>query len=79
MNFHRIKSLIMDMISTLKLDLSGLTILTEAATGYYALTPIIAAMAGADSVYAMTRNSRFGTVADVVDLNNKLSRQFQGR
>ena len=36
-------------------------ILTEAATGNYALTPVIAAMAGADRVYTLTRDSRFGS------------------
>ena len=64
------------MIDKLNLDLSRLTVLTEAATGYYALTSLIAAMAGAEAVYSLTRNSRFGTVADVIDLNAALVRQL---
>ena len=77
MNHYRIKFLVKEIISSLKLDLSGLTVLTEAATGYYALTPIIAALAGADTVYCIARNSRFGTVQDVIDLNTVLRRDLR--
>ncbi len=48
-----------------ELDLSGLTILTEAATGAYCVTPVIAALANADRVYALTRPSRYGSIAEV--------------
>lgn len=47
------------------LDLSGLTVLTEAATGAYATTAVIAAMAGAKHVYAFTKPTRHGTPAEV--------------
>ncbi|MBR0714909.1 hypothetical protein [Bradyrhizobium liaoningense] len=46
------------------LDLSELTVLTEAATGAYAVTAVLAAMAGARRVYAFTRPTRHGTSAD---------------
>lgn len=46
------------------LDMSGMTVLTEAATGAYAVTPVIAAMAGAKHVYAFTKSGRHGTVSD---------------
>ncbi|MHC4053453.1 hypothetical protein [Bradyrhizobium sp. 25ACV] len=46
------------------LDMSGMTVLTEAATGAYAVTPVLAAMAGAKHVYAFARSSRHGTVSD---------------
>ncbi len=36
------------------LDLKGLTVLTEAATGPYAVTPTIAVLAGAEKVFAIT-------------------------
>lgn len=52
-------------ISATELDLSGLTVLTEAATGAYATTAVMAAMAGADRVYALAKSSRHGTGADV--------------
>lgn len=52
-------------IEALKLDLAGLTVVTEAATGAYACTPVIAAMAGAERVHAIGRASaRYGSVAD---------------
>lgn len=46
------------------LDLSELTVLTEAATGAYAVTAVLAAMAGARHVYAFTRPTRHGTPGD---------------
>ena len=42
-----IKNKILNIIRELDLDLNGKTILTEAATGAYVVTPIIAAAAGA--------------------------------
>ncbi len=65
-NPRRAVSLIRDTIAALELDLSGLTVLTEAASGAYVVTPIIAAMAGAARVIAITRDSRFATAAEVV-------------
>lgn len=60
-NEARCLRLIRNAITTFALDLSGLVVLTEAATGYYILTPMIAALAGANHVYALTRDSRYGT------------------
>lgn len=53
------------LISHFGVDLSGLTVYTEAASGAYLLTPIIAALAGAKKVFAQTRDSRFAN-AEVV-------------
>ncbi len=53
------------LISHFGVDLSGLTVYTEAASGAYLLTPIIAALSGAKKVFAQTRDSRFAT-AEVV-------------
>lgn len=61
----RLRTLMQRSIAATELDLRGLTILTEAATGAYATTAIIAAMAGAGRVYAFTRPSRFGSVPQV--------------
>ncbi|MCI0599279.1 MAG: hypothetical protein L0Y50_00415 [Beijerinckiaceae bacterium] len=55
------------------LDLSGLTVLTEAATGAYCVTPVIAALANADQVYALTRPSGYGSVAEVERCTNELT------
>ena len=48
-----------------QLDLSGLCVLTEAATGSYAVTASLAAIAGAN-VYAFARDCRFGTREEAV-------------
>lgn len=52
-------------IAALELDLSGMTVITEAATGYYASTAVIAAMAGAAHVHAVGRDTRrYGSFED---------------
>ncbi len=52
-------------IERLGLDLSELTVVTEAATGVYAVTAVIAAMANARKVYAVARGSaRHGSFED---------------
>jgi hypothetical protein len=52
-------------IGAFDLSLSGLRILTEAATGYYKLTPLIAALAGAEHVYALAADSRYGRACEI--------------
>ncbi len=47
------------------LDLTDRTVLTEAASGAYVVTPLLAALAGARRVYAVTRDSRWGTAEAV--------------
>jgi hypothetical protein len=47
------------------LDLSGYAVLTEAASGAYVVTPVLAAMAGARKVTALTRSTRYGTAAEI--------------
>jgi hypothetical protein len=64
-NPPRLPGLIRRTIAFLELDLSGLTVLTEAASGPYVVTPIIAALAGAARVFAVTRAARYGTVEAV--------------
>jgi hypothetical protein len=58
----RLVALMQQSIAATGLDLTGLAVLTEAATGAYAVTPVIAAMAGAREVYAVARPSRHGPV-----------------
>ena len=76
MNFLRIEKIINRTISIFNLDLSGFTILTEAATGYYVLTPIIAALAQADNVLALTRDSKYGKANDVCKETMKVAGIF---
>lgn len=64
-NLSRCYQLMKQARQATELNLTGLSILTEAASGFYILTPIIAALAGADCVYAITRDSRYGTAEAV--------------
>jgi hypothetical protein len=61
----RVMGVIRETIAALDLDLSGLTILTEAASGAYVVTPVIAAAAAAERVIALTRESHFADVEAV--------------
>ncbi|MGL4597077.1 MAG: hypothetical protein ACRCYO_06100, partial [Bacteroidia bacterium] len=54
---------IQTLIQRLNLDLSGLTVLTECASGAYTYTAVMAAMAGAD-VIAVGRDSYYGKFDD---------------
>jgi hypothetical protein len=54
-----------DAIARLRLDLSGAVTLTEAASGAYVVTPILAAMAGADRVFAISRTTRYGAFEEI--------------
>ncbi|MBX6311396.1 MAG: hypothetical protein IRY99_00505 [Isosphaeraceae bacterium] len=75
----RTRSRIADQISAaverLQLNLSGWRVLTEAATGPYAVTPILAALAGAE-VIAFTRESRYGTVRQVRQETSALAQEL---
>lgn len=72
-NPRRLVKLIRDAISFLALDLAGLTVLTEAASGPYVVTPVIAALAGAEKVISLTRDSRFAAATDVIAQTEALS------
>jgi hypothetical protein len=65
LNSDRLERLMTEAVARCRLDLTGLVILTEAATGPYVVTPVLAALAGASRVFAMTRASRYGTVEEV--------------
>ena len=62
---ERLALLVDRAVQSMNLDLSGATVLTEAATGAYVVTPVLAAVAGAERVNAITRTTRYGTVAEV--------------
>lgn len=61
MSNNRIDKILKSCIRTFDLNLRNLVVLTEAATGPYLYTPIMAALANAHKVYAITSDSRFGT------------------
>lgn len=58
-----------------QLNLSELTVLTEAASGAYVVTPVIAAMAEARHVLAVTQPTRYGTVEEVRNATLELARR----
>lgn len=64
-NPARVKRLIEQSIDTFELNLAGLTVLTEAASGPFVCTALAAALAGA-SVIAVTRDSRYGKASEVL-------------
>ncbi len=52
--------------------------LTEAASGAYVVTPVLAALAGA-KVYAFTRTTRYGTVEEIFANTQKLINECTSR
>ena len=76
MNIKRIEKLIGDAIDTYDLDLSGLVVFTEAASGNYVVTSLIAALAGSDRVFAITRDSRYGKAVDVRNFTLELAQKW---
>jgi hypothetical protein len=73
---HRCSRLIDAAIEAFELDLGGLTVLTEAASGPFVLTPLIAALAGAEKVRALTRDSRYATAREVEELTAGLAERW---
>ena len=69
----RLVALMRRAIAATGLDLSALTVLTEAASGAYGVTAVIAAMAGAKQVHAFVRPSRYGSVSEVTDWTSELA------
>jgi len=65
-------------VEALDLDLQGTTVLTEAASGAYVVTPVLAAMAGA-RVFAFSKSSRYGTVEEVFANTKKLIDQYTAK
>lgn len=63
--YQRIQRIFRICLHDFDLNLDGLTVYTEAATGPYLYTPVLAALAGADTVYALAKESSYGTLEDV--------------
>jgi len=74
-NQTRCLRLIDEALETFRIDLSEQTVLTEAATGYYMLTPLIAALAGSKQVCVFSRDSRFGRATDVIKATLSLAKR----
>jgi hypothetical protein len=63
----RIDRAILAAISDFDLDLSGIGVLTEAASGSFAVTAMAALMARAQKVVAVTRDSPFGKADEIAN------------
>lgn len=73
LNPQRLVRLMQAAIQRCELDLQGAVVLTEAATGAYVVTPVLAATAGAHQVFAVTRSSRYGSVEQVSEQTHQLA------
>ena len=74
LNHRRLANLMEAAIERCQLDLSDAVVLTEAASGAYVVTPVLAAMAGARQVFAMTRTTQYGTVENIAAQTSELAR-----
>jgi hypothetical protein len=72
LNPQRLHRLMGAAIERCDLRLDGFAVVTEAATGAYVVTPVLAAMAGAE-VFAVTRATGFGTVEEVREGTSSLA------
>ncbi|BAY66044.1 hypothetical protein NIES22_61570 [Calothrix brevissima NIES-22] len=73
LNPHRLVSLVRQAVERCDLQLQNAIVLTEAATGAYAVTPVVAAIAKAEKVFAIARTTRYGTVEQVQALTKQLA------
>src|SRR4051794_24987786 len=60
-----------ESVESLDLNLKGKVMLTEAATGPYVVTPVLAALAGA-KVYAYSKTTRYGEAHQVFSNTKKV-------
>lgn len=72
-NWKRVERLIDRAIEKMALDLTDLTVLTEAASGAFAVTALAAARAGAKRVYAVARTSPYGELSEVLSYNREFA------
>jgi len=73
-NLIRTEKLIKNAINIFGLDLKGISVLTETASGPFVTTCLIAAIAGADQVFAVTRDSRYGKAQEVIEYTMRLAK-----
>lgn len=73
LNPRRLLRLMGAAVDRCRLDLAGSTVLTEAASGAYVVTPVLAAMAGAD-VYALAAGNSYATAAEIEGPTRSLAR-----
>src|SRR5260370_489498 len=73
LNSRRLIRLLSSVIDRCQLELADRTVLTEAATSAYVVTPILAAMAGAN-VYALTQETPYASANEIYNTSIELAR-----
>ena len=73
LNPQRLVRLMSSAIDRCKLELTGYTVLTEAANGAYVVTPVLAAMAGAD-VCALAAGTVYGSAKEIQNVTLELAK-----
>lgn len=73
LNPRRLVRLMNAAIDRCQLDLAGRTVLTEAASGAYVVTPVLAAMAGAE-VFALAAPTRYASAGELQAATTELAR-----
>ncbi|WP_298944439.1 hypothetical protein [uncultured Microbacterium sp.] len=68
----RLARLVRESVERMEIDLADREVLTEAATGAYLVTPVVAALSGA-RVTAITKATRYGSVDDVTSATSALA------
>ena len=54
------------LISLTKLNLEGISLYTEAATGYYSVIAALGIMAGAKSIHCVAKSSQYGSASEAI-------------
>ena len=73
---RNINNLMNKTIKKINLDLSNLTIITEAASNYWAFTPFLAAKANAKKVICFTKDSQYANKEQIRKNFQNLSQFF---
>lgn len=76
MNEGRIGNLLRQAVSRFGISLNSYSILTEAASGYFAVTSLLAAMGGSKKVFAMVRDSKYGRAEEIALNTLTLAEKF---
>jgi hypothetical protein len=70
---ERLTRLMRAAVRRCDLDLTELVVFTEAASGAYAVTPVIAALSGARRVFALAQSSAHGTIEEITQVTKNLA------
>jgi hypothetical protein len=74
--YRKAVKIIRESIITLDLDLANKVVLTEVGSANYCYIPLIPLLAGADKVYAWTRDSAYGKAQDIMSRCYDLAKEL---